>query len=209
MFKNSKELMVWNEATHQLNTCRGHEAPIRDAAICKSDPRYAASYSDEKLRVRNKGDRPLNGQKVIRTWALRLGNCMHRLTTDQHTIKRIQFFTTNRILLAGFATNGDILLWEYNSWLTNGEERGHWDRLDTVRSGPADPLECAVSTREGLFMGIYTDGTLFSRNFSGSRKTSFTVFPGIDPTSLVWDDLCCEDEIKRILRLYQHGKNQC
>lgn len=203
MFKNSKELMVWNDATHRLNTCRGHEAPIRDAAICRSDPRYAASYSDERLRVRNKGDRPLSGQKVIRTWALRLGNCMHRLSTDQHAIKRIQFFTTNRILLAGFATNGDILLWEYNIWLANGEERGHWDRIDTVRSGPADPLECAVSTKDGLFMGIYTDGTLFSRNFSGSRKTSFTVFPGIDPTSLVWEDLCCEDEIKRILRLYR------
>lgn len=204
MLKNSPKLWVWDQRTHALNPCKGHMSAIQDAAICKADPRFAASYSNEKFHAKWRQDRRLEGQKLVRTWAIRKGNCMHRLSTNGMTIKRLQFFTANRIILAGFASNGDIILWELINKVVNGEERGHWNLIETVRDGPAEPLECAVSSQgEFLLIGVYRDGTLFSRTFSGSFQSSFRVFPGIDLTSVKRDDLICEDEVKQILRWYQ------
>ena len=141
----------------------------------------------------------------MRAWAIRKGTCMQRLTTNHRTIKHLQFFTANRIILAAFATNGDIILWELVNKFVHGEEHGHWNPIDTVRNSPAEPLECAVSTRDNLFIGVYTNGTLFSRTFSGRQVSSLQVFPGIDLTHAVWDDLVCDDDLKEILRHHQNS----
>ena len=205
MERASNRLWTWNQATHALNPCQGHLSPILDIAVCRADPRYAASYSDEKFHARWKQDRRLEGEKLVRAWAIRKGTCMQRLTTNHRTIKRLQFFTANRIILAAFATNGDIILWELVNKFVHGEEHGHWHPIDTVRNSPAEPLECAVSTRDNLFIGVYTNGTLFSRTFSGRQVSSLQVFPGIDLTHAVWDDLVCDDDLKEILRHHQNS----
>lgn len=204
---NSNRLWTWNQATRALNICQGHTSAVLDAAICRADPRYAASYSNEAFHAKSRQDRRLEGQKLVRAWAIRKGNCMQRLPTDHRTIRRLQFFTTNRILLAAFATNGDIILWELTNTIVRGEEHGHWDRVDTVRNSPAEPLECAVSTDDDLFIGVYTDGTLFSRTFSGKQTSSFQVFPGIDLSCVVWDNLICSDSVKKILERYKKTVN--
>ena len=143
MERGSNRLWTWNQATHALNPCQGHLSPILDIAVCRADPRYAASYSDEKFHARWKQDRRLEGEKLVRAWAIRKGTCMQRLTTNHRTIKHLQFFTANRIILAAFATNGDIILWELVNKFVHGEEHGHWNPIDTVRNSPAEPLECA------------------------------------------------------------------
>lgn len=205
MEQNSRRVWIWNDETQSLNPCQGHTSTVLDVAICRADPRYAASYSDEKFHAKRKEDRRLEGQKLVRTWAVRKGNCMHRLTTNHRTIKRLQFFTANRIILAAFSTNGDIILWELINKIVRGEEHGHWNLIDTVRNSPAEPMECAVSTKDNLFIGVYANDTLFSRSFSGQQKSSFQVFPGIDLTCVVWDDLICDDGTKEIL---QHHKRR-
>ncbi len=186
--KNSMCFYVWNHETGEMNTCSGHTQQIKDVAICKADPRYAASYSDERIHAKGTA-KHLNGQKVVRVWAVRKGNCMQRLSTNQRTIKKLQFFTTNRIILAGFATNGDIILWELHNRKVRGEEWGHWDPISIVTKSPAEPLECAVSTEAERFIGVYDDGTVFSRSFSGKDDARFKVFPGIDLTAVRWNVL--------------------
>ena len=203
LLNNSSMLYVWDNATRALNLCNGHTSKILDAAICTADPRYAASYSDERICVKGKDPNHLNGKKVIRAWAIRKGNCMQRLSTGQRTIKRIQFFTTNRVILAGFATNGDIMLWELINKMVQGKEHGHWNLIDTVCNVSAEPMECAVSTSDKLFIGVNADGTMFSRTFSGVVKKEIRIFPGIDLTPLRWDVLDCTDELKNILQNYR------
>jgi WD40 repeat protein len=200
---NSKQLYVWNHETEALNLCNGHGAKVQYAEICDADPRYAASYSGEIFCGKGKQDRKFNGKRIIRTWAVRKGNCMQRLIVDNRTIQHIQFFTTNRIILAAFATNGDILMWELTNKRVYGEERGHWDRIDTVRKNSGEPVECAVSTQEKLFIGVNADGTMFSRTFDGEEKNRFRIFPGIDPTHLKWENIECDDELKSILATYR------
>jgi WD40 repeat protein len=200
---NSKLLYVWNQETQALNLCKGHESKVQHAEICDADPRYAASYSGEIFRGKRREDRKFNGKRIIRTWAIRKGNCMQRLIVDNRTIQHIQFFTTNRVILAAFATNGDILLWELINKKVHGEERGHWNRIDTVRRNSGEPVECAVSTQERLFIGVNADGTMFSRTFDGEERNRFRIFPGIDPTSLRWENLDCDDALKSILETYR------
>lgn len=203
LLNNSKNVYVWNNATQALNLCTGHEEKVQYAEICHADPRYAASYSGERIRARRKSDRKLDGQRVIRAWAIRKGNCMQRLPVKNRTIQHIQFFTTNRIILAGFAANGDIMLWELVNKMEHGEERGHWNLIDIVRNHLGEPLECAISTHEKLFIGVNADGTLFSRSFSGEEKSRLRVLPGIDLTPLRWENLQCDEELITILQTYK------
>jgi WD40 repeat protein len=200
---NSERLYVWNERTGELNLCKGHGEKVQYAEICDADPRYAASYSGEIFYGKGKDDGRLNGKRIIRTWAVRKGNCMQRIPIDNRTIQHMQFFTTNRIILAAFATNGDILLWELVNKKVHGEEHGHWNHIDTVRKNSGEPVECAVSTQEKLFIGVNADGTMFSRTFDGQERNRFKVFSGIDPTSLRWEKLDCDGAIKSILRNYR------
>lgn len=203
LLNKSNTLYTWNQKTGELNMCTGHESKVLDAAICLADPRYAASYSDERIHAKGEAAH-LNGQKVIRARAVRKGNCMQRLPVGQRTIEKIRFFTTNRIILAAFATNGDILLWELENRMIRGKECGHWEKIDIVKRNTTIPFECAVSTEGKTFLGIYTNGTMFVRTFDGDQSEEYSTLPGIDPTSLQWNDLVCEDELKEALGRYRH-----
>ena len=203
MLKKSRDVYVWNQETRALNACKGHTSPVIDAAVCKAYPKYAASYSNEPFVSQNRSTRYLDGQKVIHAWAIRKGNCMQHLKTNQRSIEKLRFFSTNRVILAGFATNGDILLWELHNRMVGGEEHGHWHPIDTVRNSPGNPLECAISTRDQTLIGAYSNGTLFTRKFSGGTVNQFKVFPGIDPTPLRWTHLKGDAETIDVLSRYK------
>ncbi|MEG2222820.1 MAG: hypothetical protein RRY95_08850, partial [Oscillospiraceae bacterium] len=94
------------------------------------------------------------------------------------------------------------MLWELINKNIGGKEWGHWNFIDTIRGNSGKPLECAVATNKRLFIGVNTDGTIFSRTFSGEEKSAFQIFPGIDLTPLRWDTLDCDDKLKSILRAY-------
>jgi hypothetical protein len=72
-----------------------------------------------------------------------------------------------------------------------------------VRKNSGEPVECAVSTQEKLFIGINADGTMFSRTFDGEERNRFRIFPGINPTHLEWENIECDDELKSILATYR------
>ena len=104
---------TWDEKLQRLNFCPGHMGKVTAIAMCGADNRFAASYSQERYRA-NRNDKTrrdiLDGQKVVRVRIVKTGQCQWRLPTRGRSIKKLQFFTANRIILAGLATNGDILL---------------------------------------------------------------------------------------------------
>ena len=202
------EAYTWDEKLKQLNLCRGHASKVKAIAICSSDARFAASYSPEQYHAdRDDGNRRgmLNNQKLVRVRIVKNGQCQWRLPTKGRSITKLQFFTSNRIILAGYATNGDILLWELINEMKYSREIGHWENVEIVHNNQAEPLECAFPDNKTDFISAYTDGTILIRPFSGQdeRKIIATI-PGIDAGVLRWDDLKCDDQLKLMLNGYQH-----
>ena len=175
--------------------------------MCGADNRFAASYSQERYRA-NRNDKTrrgiLDGQKVVRVRIVKTGQCQWRLPTRGRSIKKLQFFTANRIILAGLATNGDILLWELINKMVYGKERGEWKAVEVVRNNQTEPLECAVTKDRKTFISAYIDGSLVIRSFSEQCEDDgvISTFPGIDASVFEWEDLKCDDDIKKTLRSY-------
>ena len=114
-------------------------------------------------------------------------------------------FTSNRIILAGYASNGDILLWELINEIKNGRERGHWESVEIVRNNQAEPIECAFPEGKKTFISAYADGTILIRPFSSStdRRIIATV-PGIDASVFRWRHLNCDEDLFSMLEGYPH-----
>ena len=204
------EAYTWDEKLKQLSLCRGHASKVKAIAICSSDARFAASYSSEQYQAdRDDGNRRglLNNQKLVRVRIVKTGQCQWRLPTNGRSITKLQFFTSNRIILAGYATNGDILLWELINEMKYNREIGHWENVEIVHNNQAEPLECAFPDNKTDFISAYTDGTILIRPFSGKgeRKRIATI-PGIDAGVLRWNDLKCDDQLKLMLNGYQHQR---
>ena len=96
---------------------------------------------------------------------VKTGQCQWRLPTNGRTITKLKFFTSNRIVLAGYASNGDILLWELINKIVHGEERGHWESVEIVRNNQSEPMECAIPDDKKNFISAYADGTILVRPF--------------------------------------------
>lgn len=204
------QAFTWDEKLKRLNDCPGHRSRVQTIAMCTADDRFAASYSAEKYTAdRNDRDRRglLNNQKLVRVRIVKTGQCQWRLPTNGRAITKLQFFTSNRIILAGFATNGDILLWELINEIVHGEEHGRWESVEIVRNNQAEPMECAFPDDKTEFISAYTDGTILIRPFTnrGSGKKVATL-PGIDAGVLRWENLMCNDQLKLILNGYQHQR---
>lgn len=200
---------TWDESLRKLSLCEKHKKPVTAVAICSSDDRFAASYSPEIYTAdRNDRDRRhlLNGQRLVRVRIVRTGQCQLRIPTKGHALTKLQFFTSNRIVLAGFATNGDILLWELFNQLKYGREIGEWKTVEIVKNNEAEPLECTFPSNQKVFISAYADGTILIRPFSNSaERTLISTLPGIDASVLRWNNLRCNDELKKILDGYSHN----
>lgn len=119
-------------------------------------------------------------------------------------ISKLRFFTGNRIILAAYATNGDILLWELIN-MVFGKEWGHWENVEIIRNNQSEPLECAFPDNGEDFISAYADGTILIRPFStSSASRKIATIPGIDAGVFRWDDLKCDDSLKQMLMGYQH-----
>lgn len=196
---------TWDEKKKRLNECPGHMSKVTAVAICKADNRFAASFSPENyVSDRDDGYRrvQLDGQKLVRVRIVSTGQCQWRLPTHGRVIRKLQFFTMNRIVLAGLATNGDILLWElHNKWV-HGQEHGRWDELQIVLNNQAEPIECAVPLEKDKFISAYNDGTILIRSFQKRSGTRIQTLPGIDAGVFRWNDLDCDSELKKAMRRY-------
>ena len=107
-------------------------------------------------------------------------------------------------MLAGFATNGDILLWELINQRVGDKEYGRWNTVEIVRSNQAEPLECAVPADKKSFISAFSDGTIFIRPFENAKNTKvIKTFPGIDAEVFRWDQLTATDDTKEILSGYR------
>lgn len=196
---------TWDERRKKLSVCPKHMSAVTATAICASDDRFAASYSPEIYHAdRNDGDRRrlLDGQRLVRTRIVSTGQCQLRIPTKGRSITKLKFFTSNRIILAGYATNGDVLLWELYNRIRYGREIGEWKTVEIIRNNEAEPLECAFPSKDE-FISVYTDGTILIRPFSNSpNRTVVSTLPGIDAGVLKWNDLLCSDELKKMLNGY-------
>ena len=202
------EAYTWDEKLKKLSFCPGHMGKVKAIAMCSSDARFAASYSSEQYHAdKNDGDRYklLNNQKLVRVRIVKTGQCQWRLPTNGRTIRKLQFFTSNRIILAGYATNGDILLWELINEIKYGRECGRWENVEIVHNNQSEPLECAFPDNKKDFISAYVDGTILIRPFSGKgERKIIETLPGIDAGVLRWNDLKCDDQLKQMLNGYQH-----
>lgn len=202
------EAYTWDEKLKKLSFCPGHMGKVKAIAMCSSDARFAASYSSEQYHAdRDDGDRYklLNNQKLVRVRIVKTGQCQWRLPTNGRIITKLKFFTSNRIILAGYATNGDILLWELINKIKYDRERGHWETVEIVHNNQAEPLECAFPDNKKDFISAYADGTILIRPFSGGgERKIIETLPGIDAGVLRWNDLKCDDQLKHMLNGYQH-----
>ncbi len=204
MAEKSTEAWTWDQKLKRMNLCEGHRSPVKAIAICHADPRFAASYSDERI-PREKGMRSeLIDQKVVRVRIIKTGQCQWRLPTKNRTITALQFFTTNRIMLAAFSTNGDIMLWELINERKWGKEIGHWRPINVVRGHEAEPLECAVSETDDIFISAYNNGTVQIRPFGGGAERHFRLFPGVDFSAIQYREIDAPQDIKTILKGYPH-----
>lgn len=201
------EAFTWDEKMKKLNGCPGHMGKVSSVAMCTADTRFAASYSPEKYRAdRGDGHRRglLNNQKLVRVRIVKTGQCQWRLPTNGRSIVKLQFFTSNRIILAGFASNGDILLWELINEGPYGHERGHWENVEIVHNNQAEPIECAFPDNKKNFISVYNDGTILVRPFANKgSETRITTIPGIDASVLRWRELKCDDQLRQMLLGYQ------
>lgn len=200
---------TWDESLKKLSVCEKHKKAVTAIAICSSDDRFAASYSPEIYTAdRNDRDRRymLNGQRLVRVRIVRTGQCQLRIPTKGHALTKLQFFTSNRIILAGFATNGDILLWELFNQLKYGREIGEWKTVEIVKNNEAEPLDCTFPSNQKIFISAYADGTILLRPFSnGAERTIISTLPGVDANVLRWNKLHCDDGLKKILDGYSHN----
>ncbi len=201
------EAFTWDEKMKKLNGCPGHMGKVSSVAMCTADTRFAASYSPEKYRAdRGDGHRRglLNNQKLVRVRIVKTGQCQWRLPTNGRSIVKLQFFTSNRIILAGFASNGDILLWELINEGPYGHERGHWENVEIVHNNQAEPIECAFPDNKKNFISVYNNGTILVRPFANKgSETRIATIPGIDASVLRWRELKCDDQLKQMLLGYQ------
>lgn len=200
------EAYTWDERLKKLNYCQGHRNQVTTIAMCTADERFAASYSPEQYQA-DRDDRGrrrvLDNQKLVRVRIIKTGQCQWRLPTKGRSITKLQFFTSNRIILAGYATNGDILLWELINEQKYGKEIGHWEEVEIVRNNQAEPLECAFPDNKKDFISAYVDGSILIRPFSNStkRKVIYTI-PGIDAGVFRWEGLKCDERLKEMLGGY-------
>ena len=147
----------------------------------------------------------LNNQKLVRVRIVKTGQCQWRLPTKGRSIAKLQFFTSNRIILAGYATNGDILLWELINEHKYGREIGHWENVEIVHNNQAEPLECAFPENKTDFISAYTDGTILIRPFANTgEENRIATIPGIDVGVFRWNELKCDEQLKQMLRGYPH-----
>lgn len=202
------EAFTWDEKQKKLKYCPGHNSQVTAIAVCSADERFAASYSPEKYHSdRNDGKRRdlLDNQKLVRVRIISTGQCQWRLPTKGRSIMKLQFFTSNRIILAGYASNGDILLWELINEQKYGREIGHWESVEIVRNNQAEPLECAFPEKKKTFISAYADGTILIRPFSNSNdKRIIATIPGIDVGVFRWKHLKCDESLLKMLEGYPH-----
>ena len=203
------EAYTWDESRKTLQFCPGHGSAVKVVAICETDGRFAASYSDERFypnaKAAAKNRRAeLMGQKIVRVRIVKTGQCQWRLPTKDRSIDRLQFYTTNRIVLAGFATNGDIILWELINRKVNGVEHGKWNSVEIVKNNQVRPLECAVPEDKQEFISAYANGSIVVRPFqNGSEGRQIQTFPGINASVLRWNTLQGDHMTIDILRCYK------
>ena len=127
------------------------------------------------------------------------------MPTKGRSITKLQFFTSNRIILAGYASNGDILLWELINEHKYGREIGRWESVEIVRNNQAEPLECAFPDKKKTFISAYADGTILIRPFSSSsNQRIIETIPGIDAGVFRWKYLYCDEDLLRKLEGYPH-----
>lgn len=202
------EAYTWDEKLKRLNNCPGHKSKVDACAICSADSRFAASYSSERyIADRNDRDRRglLNNQKLVRVRIVKTGQCQWRLPTNGRTITKLKFFTSNRIVLAGYASNGDILLWELINKIVHGKEHGHWESVEIVRNNQSEPMECAIPDDKKNFISAYTDGTILVRPFSNPTvHEMIATLPGINAGLLRWQNLKCDERLRQTLNSYQY-----
>ena len=147
----------------------------------------------------------LDNQKLVRVRIIKTGQCQWRLPTKGRSITKLHFFTSNRIILAGYASNGDILLWELINELRHGLEIGHWESVEIVRNNQAEPIECAFPEKKKTFISAYVDGTILIRPFSSSSDQKIiATIPGIDAGAFRWKHLRCDETLLKILEGYVH-----
>lgn len=109
------------------------------------------------------------------------------------------------IILAGYASNGDILLWELLNEIKRGRERGHWESVEIVRNNQAEPIECAFPEGKKTFISAYADGTILIRPFSNSTdRRIIATIPGIDAGVFLWRQLNCDEGLLKMLEGYPH-----
>ncbi len=202
------EAYTWDEKLKKFNPCPGHNSRVSAIAMCDSDERFAASYSPENYPSEKRDGRrraELDNQKLVRVRIVKTGQCQWRLPTKKRDISKLRFFTGNRIILAAYATNGDILLWELINRVVFGKEWGHWENVEIIRNNQSEPLECAFPDNGKDFISAYADGTILIRPFStSSASRKIATIPGIDAGVFCWDDLKCDGSLKQMLMGYQH-----
>ena len=199
---------TWDQKLKQLNPCPGHMSNVTAVAICSdADSRFAASYSGERFRPgrgASKRDRELENKVLVRVRIVKTGQCQWRLPTEGRKIEKLQFFTSNRIILAAFAANGDILMWELINQLVYGEERGHWEKLATIKNHQNRPVDCTVAADQRTFISAYDDGIITIRPFQNdAEENRIATFPGIDLSSIRWETIDSDRETIAALERYK------
>lgn len=198
---------TWDQKRKKLNACPGHTQKVTAVAICAdADSRFAASYSGERyqsVRKASERERELNNKILVRVRIVKTGQCQWRLSTDGRKIKKLQFFTSNRIILAAFAVNGDILLWELINKLVHGEERGRWEKLAVIKNNQNQPVDCTVDVEQKKFISAYADGSIIIRSFNnGMVEKKISTFPGIDLSKIRWEELETDSVTRETLNRY-------
>ena len=206
IINNKGMAFTWDEKIKKISACSGHNDKVTLVAICDADARFAASYSPERYHATKydkyyKGE--INNQRLVRVRIVKTGQCQRRLPTKGRSLTKLKFFTDNRIVLAGYASNGDILLWELINKVVGNKEHGKWDVVNVVIRSQSEPLECAVPEDKQTFIGAFADGTISVRPFNNPDNVRLIkTLPGIDASVFRWETLKCEDEIQEILSGY-------
>lgn len=208
--EDHKQAFVWNHENKSWNQCKIY-GQINDVAICHSDDRFAAGFSDQRVREfevnyykgkrRARANKILN-QKVLRIWHTKTGDMLIRLATGNKSLRAIRFFT-NQVAVAGFTSDGLILLWKLQITMDHGKEKGQWPEKPVIlKNNGQIPLEC-VFTGDGDFISVYDDGSIVKRRKSGEIVSHIQTLPGIDFSALKMDHVKMDGEVEKYLNSYK------
>lgn len=214
LLADGARVITWNQREGQCHYHNRQKQPILDAALCRRDDRFAASYADEVISAAelrrisdSKRKAVLAGQRVIRVWHTSTGQSVIRLPTAKRRLKRIRFFS-NGIQLVGFSKDHQILVWELTNeqWYGGTKEVGRWSSTPITVPGRSDlPLECALLQAYYKFVLIYPDASVVVWDIKSRHEETFQTIPGISFDALDISDVVAETDVLQLLSAYSKG----